>query len=179
MWKGHKPNLGYLREWDCLVYVRLTDPKIPKLGIRATTCAFLGYAINSVAYSFFDLENKILFESGDAIFHEEKFPFKLKNNGGEENILSQPSSSTSHLQNQENFEMEPRRSKRARVEMDFGPNYYVFNIEENPQNLKEALTSLDAIFWKEAVNDEMKSLISNKTWKLVDLPLGCKTISYP
>ena len=32
--------------------------------------------------------------------------------------------------------MEPRRSKRARVEKDFSPNYYVFNIEENPQNLK-------------------------------------------
>ena len=69
------------------------------------------------------------------------------------------SSSTSHLQNQENFEMELRRSKRARVEKDFGPDYYVFNIEENPQNLKEALTSLDTIFWKEAINDEMKSLI--------------------
>ena len=32
--------------------------------------------------------------------------------------------------------MEPRRSKRARVEKDFGPDYYVFNIEEIPQNLK-------------------------------------------
>ena len=72
--------------------------------------------------------------------------------------------------------MEPRRSKRTRVEKDFDPDYYVFNIEENPQNLKEALTSLDAIFWKEAVNDEMESLISNRTWKLVDLPSGCKTI---
>ena len=49
-------------------------------------------------------------ESGDAIFHEEKFHFKLKNSGSEENILSRPSSSTSHLPNQENFEMEPRRS---------------------------------------------------------------------
>ena len=88
MWKGHKPNLGYLRVWGCLAYVRLTDPKIPKLGIRATTCAFLGYTINSAAYRFFDLENKIIFESGDAIFHEEKFHFKLKNSGGEENILS-------------------------------------------------------------------------------------------
>ena len=112
---------------------------------------------------FFYFENKIIFEFGDTIFHEE-------------NILSQPSSSTSHLQNQENFEMEPRRSKRARVEKDFGLDYYVFNIEENPQNLKEASTSLDAIFWKEAVNDEMESLISNRTWKLVDLPPGCKTI---
>ena len=100
----------------------------------------------------------------------------MKNSGGEENILSQPSSSTSHLQNQEKFEMEPRRSKRTRVEKGFGPDYYVFNIEENPQNLKEALTTLDAIFWKEAVNDEMESLISNRTWKLVDLPSGCKTI---
>ena len=72
--------------------------------------------------------------------------------------------------------MEPRRSKRARVEKDFGPDYYVFNIEENPQNLKEVLTTPDAIFWKEAVNDEMKSLISNRTWKLVDLPLGCKWV---
>ena len=41
-------------------------------------------------------------------FMKKKFPFKLKNSGGEENILSQPSSSTSHLQNEENFEMEPR-----------------------------------------------------------------------
>ena len=45
---------------------------MPKLGIRATTCAFLGYAINSATYRFFDLENKIIFEFGDAIFHEEK-----------------------------------------------------------------------------------------------------------
>ena len=59
--------------------------------------------------------------------------------------------------------MEPRRSKRARVEKDFGPDYYVFNIEENHQNLKEALTSPYAIFWKEVVNDEMEFLISNRT----------------
>ena len=132
--------MRYLRVWSCFAYARLTEPKIPKLGIRATTYAFLGYAINSAAYRFFDLENKIIFESSNAIFHEEKLPFKLKNNGGEEKILSHSSSSTSHLWNQENFEMEPRRSKRVRVEKDSGPDYYVFNIEENPQNLKEALT---------------------------------------
>ena len=79
---------------------------------------------------FFYLENKVIFESRDAIFHEEKFPFKLKNSGGEKNILLQPSSSTSHLQNQENFEMEPRRSKKARVENDFSPNYYVLTLRK-------------------------------------------------
>ena len=41
----------------------------------------------------------MIFELGDAIFHEEKFPFKSKNSGGKEvreNELSQPSSSTTH-----------------------------------------------------------------------------------
>ena len=97
--------MGYFRVWGCLAYVRLTDPKIPKLGIKASTCAFLGYVINSATYRFFNLKNKIIFEFGDAIFHEKEFPSKLKNSGDEENILSQISS-TSHLQNQENFEME-------------------------------------------------------------------------
>ena len=55
MWKGHKPNL---RVCGCLAYVRITGPKIPKLGLRATICTFLGYAINSAAYKFFDLEKK-------------------------------------------------------------------------------------------------------------------------
>ena len=45
-------------------------------------------------------------------------------------FFSQPSSSTSHLQNQENFEMEPRRSKKARVENDFSPNYYVLTLRK-------------------------------------------------
>ena len=102
---------------------------------------------------------------------KKKNPFKLKNSGGEENILSQPIAPY-----HENFETEPRRSKRVRVEKDFGPNYYVFNIEENSQNLKETLTSPDAIFGKKVINNEMESLISNRTWKLLDLPSGCKTI---
>ena len=64
---------------------------------------------------------------------------------------------------EKNFEIESRRSKRARVEKDFGPDYYVYNIEKNSQNLKEVLTSPNALFWKEVVNDEMESLISNIT----------------
>ena len=39
-----------------------------------------------------------------------------------------------------------------------------------PENLKEALSSRDAAFWKLAVEDEYNSLISNKTWTLTTLP---------
>ena len=43
------------------------------------------------------------------------------------------------------------------------------------------MKSNDSAFWKEAVNDDMDSIMRNKTWKLVDLPprskpIGCKWI---
>ena len=31
-------------------------------------------------------------------------------------------------------------------------------------------------FWKDAINDEMDSIMSNHTWEIVDLPLGFKPI---
>ena len=46
----------------------------------------------------------------------------------------------------------------------------------DPVTLEVAYKSSDSELWQEAVNDEMDSLQSNKTWKLVDLPTGYKTI---
>ena len=55
------------------------------------------------------------------------------------------------------------------------------NIEDDPKTFQEAMTSRDATFWKEAINDEMDSITSNNTWVLVDLslgsrPIGCKWV---
>lgn len=52
--------------------------------------------------------------------------------------------------------------------------------EGNPLSYQEAMKSHDIIFWKEAVDDEIHSIIFN-TWILVDLPqwykpIGCKWI---
>ena len=46
---------------------------------------------------------------------------------------------------------------------------------------EEAMKSQDAAFWKETINDEMDSILGNKTWKIVNLPpgsnlIGCKWI---
>ena len=56
-----------------------------------------------------------------------------------------------------------------------------FNIEDDPKTFTEAISSRDSAFWKEAINDEMDSLMSNGIWKLVDLPpssksIGCKWV---
>ncbi|GJY04115.1 hypothetical protein Tco_0370055 [Tanacetum coccineum] len=48
--------------------------------------------------------------------------------------------------------------------------------EDDPKTFDEAMKSQDVAFWKEAINDEMDSIMGNNTWVLADLPPGCKPL---
>ena len=50
---------------------------------------------------------------------------------------------------------------------------YCFSVEEDPKSFDEAMKSQDVAFWREAINDEMDSIMCNNTWVLSDLSLGC------
>ena len=50
----------------------------------------------------------------------------------------------------------------------------VLHLEEDPKTYTEAMASRDSTFQKEAVNDEMDSLLSNGTWVLVDIAMHQK-----
>ena len=47
---------------------------------------------------------------------------------------------------------------------------------DEPQTYGEALESAQADFWRDAMNEEFKSLLENGTWELVECPLGVKPI---
>ena len=97
--------------------------------------------------------------------------------------------------------MEIRKSQRTRKEKVLDPDFIssqaivfvvkgdrnnnvlnktpiLLNVEEDitPKTYNEALASRDSSFWKEAINDEMDSLLSNGTWILVDPPPNSKSI---
>ncbi|KAL0325239.1 UNVERIFIED_CONTAM: hypothetical protein Sradi_5093200 [Sesamum radiatum] len=92
---------------------------------------------------------------------------KMKNVG----VNTSNSTSLTHEESDE-----PRRSKRAKVIKDFGSDFVTYNIEDDPVTFKDAMASSEAKQWKEAVKSEMDSIVSNGTWVLVDLPLGCTTM---
>ncbi|GJT62681.1 zinc finger, CCHC-type containing protein [Tanacetum coccineum] len=46
----------------------------------------------------------------------------------------------------------------------------------DPRTYNEAVQSRDAAFWKEAIDDEIGSIMENNTWVLSDLPPGCKPL---
>ena len=51
-------------------------------------------------------------------------------------------------------------------------------LEDEPQSFKEAMSSPEAPYWKEAINDELESILQNHMWELVDLPPGSKPLGY-
>ncbi|GJZ49493.1 zinc finger, CCHC-type containing protein [Tanacetum coccineum] len=48
--------------------------------------------------------------------------------------------------------------------------------KDDPKTFNEAMKSRDVAFWKEAINDEIDSIICNNTWVLADLPPSCKPL---
>ncbi|KAL0448134.1 UNVERIFIED_CONTAM: Retrovirus-related Pol polyprotein from transposon TNT 1-94 [Sesamum latifolium] len=133
--------------------------------------------------------NKIV-EFRDAVFIEDVFPMKTRIPSSVS--LDDSLASTSipeHMEKMTNVGVnpsstsliheesdEPRRSKKARVVKDFESDFVTYNIEDDPITFKDAMASSETKQWKEAVKSEMDSIVSNGTWKLVDLPRGCTTI---
>ncbi|KAJ9538889.1 hypothetical protein OSB04_031622 [Centaurea solstitialis] len=158
LWKGRKPNLDYFKVWGCIAYYRTPDPKRSKLGPH-----------------FF--ENNF---SEDAENSDRTLDTSLPGTSRENSKTPQ-------------WVDEPRRSTRVRKEKSLGDDFYSFlvegshkkvtrevilsmNIDDEPKTFKEAMSKRDASLWKEAINDEMDSIMGNGTWVLVDLPKGIRPI---
>ncbi|GJZ18372.1 zinc finger, CCHC-type containing protein [Tanacetum coccineum] len=190
---------------EAMAVVRLLDPKLKTLGKRGIKCIFVGYAEHSKAFRFYVIEPNdsvsinLIIESRDAIFDENilslvprpnlRIPNGTKDIGG--SVV--PEEVTKEVVQQPKPEL--RKSKRNRTLKNFGPKFqlylikgtrdevsdqhsYCFNVEDDPKTYDEAVKSQDAAFLKEAINDEMDSIMGNNTWVLADLPPGCKPLGF-
>ncbi|GKA00986.1 hypothetical protein Tco_0673651 [Tanacetum coccineum] len=91
-------------------------------------------------------------------------------------------------------DIELRKIKRNRTLKNFGLEFqfyliegtmdevsnqhsYCLNVKDEPKTFDKAMKFHDVAFWKEAINDEMDSIMGNNTWVLADLLPGCKPLS--
>jgi hypothetical protein len=62
------------------------------------------------------------------------------------------------------------------TEKSFSDDFIVYLVDDTPKTLAEAYASPDAEHWKEAVHNEMESILTNGTWEICDLSVGCKHV---
>ena len=58
---------------------------------------------------------------------------------------------------------ELRRRKRVRKEKNYGKDFLVYIVKNEPVSYYDAIKSIDAPFWLKAINSELDSIISNHT----------------
>ena len=71
----------------------------------------------------------------------------------------------------------PQRIRKPAISDD----YEVYNSEEiqmedDPTCFEKAMRSVNSSKWTAAMEDEMKSMITNKVWDLEKIPRGAKTV---
>ncbi|GJS85107.1 zinc finger, CCHC-type containing protein [Tanacetum coccineum] len=132
---------------EAMAAVRLPNPKLKTLGKRGIECIFVRYAKHSKAFKFYAVELNELVLINSII--------ESKDAIFDENRLS----------------LVPRPS----FEIPNGTEDFAGSVND-PKTFDEAMKSHDVAFWKEAINDEMDSIMGNNTWVLTDLPPGCKPL---
>jgi hypothetical protein len=170
-----------------LSYVNMSINKKRKLGPKTVDCGFLAYAHHSIAYRFLVIKSKvsnvyvdIFLESRDVTFFKNIFPMKNLHNMSRlhENVIEdttpEPFENFVHAeQTLEPFHEEiddeaPRRSKRQKNAKAFGDDFIVYLMDDTLRTISEAFSSPDADDWKEAGCSEINSILSDRTWELVD-----------
>jgi hypothetical protein len=137
-----------------------------------------------------DVHVDIFLETRDVTFFENIFA--MKNSYGMSNLPAnvlanrspEPSENFDHAEHtpepiHEEIDSEsPRSSKRPRTIKSFGDDFTIYLMDDTPKTIVEAFASSDVDDCKEAVRNEMDSILSNEIWELVDRPYGCKSVGY-
>ena len=177
-----KTFLQILKSGRYLAKVAVPIPKKVKIGPKTIDCVFIGYAHNSSAYRFLihkseiiDMHANTIIESRNASFFENVFPYKSTQESNSSKRTHDTAIGSS--QDQQNDDV-PRHSKITRTSKSFGPYFLTYLLEDEPQIFKESRSIPEAPYWKEAINDEVESILKNHMWELVDLPPGSKPLGY-
>jgi hypothetical protein len=133
----------------------------------------VGYRFLIINSSVSDMDVDTIIKSRDATFFENEFPIKnAPSTTGHEFIIPHEHEKFTPIEQIEKLHMQnrkeddiivTRKSKRQRIAKSFGDDYIVYLVDDTPTTIEEAYSSLDADLWKEAVQSEMDSIMSNGT----------------
>jgi hypothetical protein len=200
VWSGKEVNLSWLKVFGCIAYVHISDHARGKLDPKSLKCTFIGYGGDEFGYRLWDDQNKKIIRSRDVIFNE-KLMYKDRSTAQSTSPVQndpvsteladlsdssvaqqvgedpQPEEPTEQQAPQNPTPMPaPRRSARPHVPNRKYMNFLLLTDGGEPECYDEACQVEDSSKWELAMKDEMKSLISNNTWELAELPVGKKAL---
>ena len=188
--------------FGCAAYIHVPKAARHKLDCKARKCVLLGYGANQKGYRLYDIERMKVIHSRDVVFDETSMPGIQKESAvkyveleiNEESSVGtsthETSGSVSDMATAEGqlseeslpvnsgSEVALRRSTRNKQQPDrYGHSVSVaFTEHTDPSSVSEARSAPDRLEWENAMETEMRSLLSNKVWELVEPPPNRKIV---
>lgn len=200
LWIGKKPRIKHLRIIGSTCYAHVPDQKRRKMDRKAVKGYLIGYDGDERYRIWIKEENKIVL-SRDVVFQEitkecnrpMQVELLLKDrvsNEGKESDIQPNIQDNNFEENTENEDDEEEKETlfqhqlRDRSKLQKPTRFDDFVMMANdiingiitPETYEEAVNSIQYEDWKQAMDNEMKSLEDNQTWELVNLPEGVKAI---
>lgn len=204
---GSKPNVSNLKPLGCRAWVHVpSNRRSSKLDSRSEEAVLVGFEVGSRNYLLMRKDYSI-FTSRDVTFDEDVFPMRdkkeqdqkitlLESSGDEQDGSdsdSEEDSQSEEGEDQGQEEAPPQDSGSRPVRTRRPPGQWwkvqsnntnlleyalsLDSIPAEPKSYKEAISGKDAIQWKEAMQEEIISLMKNDVWDLVPLPKDRKPIT--
>ncbi|GJZ98265.1 retrotransposon protein, putative, ty1-copia subclass [Tanacetum coccineum] len=167
LFKGSCERDEGLLDFGCEVFVRREAQD--KLEARSKKYLFVGYPEESFGYLFYKPKYNVVIVAQRRVFLERE-KISKEDSGSKIDLEEIPKST----------DEEPIVNTDTQLEVDKISDSTLSELDE-PANYKEAMASLEAAKWKEAMKSEIQSMYDNQVWNLVDTTsslkmVGCKWI---
>lgn len=179
-----KPSMKYLKLYGSRVFVRVPEEKrVSKWDRKADLGVLLGYS--DVGYRVL-VNNRVIVARHVDIIEENMKCIGLDVDDNES--VNDENKCMSESQDENVCKVEGdeglSETKRVRKMPSKYDDYYVYNnsVSVNycsvdcPESFEEAILSDESSYWAQAMDREIKSLMQNKTWKLVNRPDNKKVL---
>lgn len=195
---GERPDVSNLRVFGSTAYVRIPPEHRRKLDQASSRGIMIGYGATTKGWKV-RLDTGKIVVSRDVVFDENHFMDLAERQDSAADLLESDTDDDSPPDNEEGNSPEstprpgpktgskpqptasemryPRRDRKAPGEWYKSASVTAYStIIKEPTTLTEALNSEQADYWREAMDDEIKSIKENNTWTLEEPPAGYKPI---
>lgn len=189
-WNGMKPTVSHLRVFGSIAYVHVPSQRRSKLDDRSEKHVFVGYDKQSKGYKLYNpITGKVVVSRDVEFDEEEAWDWSIKENERydflpmtDEEETSESSEEVQQPQNptptqdspSSSSEGEPKtRSLQELYEVTDEIPLLCLYADCEPLISEKAMKSKN---WRQAMDEEINSIVKNDTWELTTLPKGQKAI---
>ncbi|KAJ3693375.1 hypothetical protein LUZ60_008855 [Juncus effusus] len=184
-WSGQKPTVSHFKVFGSVAYAHIPDQRRTKLDDKNKKFVFIGYDEKTKVYKLIDpIERKVMVRRDVHVNEESTWDWNKNEIIHEKADLVEPEKGDSSVSTvapnspiPSDDEDEPRQPRTRSLQelYDATDEVHLVCLLADAENISFEEAVRDKR-WQAAMDEEIEAIEKNRTWDLVELPEGCRSI---